>query len=561
MNLNGKKKTFTTFTEIIKLKEKVSQLISQKLIIAGTVGLFIFEESNDFHFIANEIKDKKKEFYAMAHNALANEFTTVSTDYENNEIKCQLDEGYSFKISFSSECLLQFNYLRQVVFDNSFMLPLYHSILHFINHDSKFIVANFKLEFFLEYFVEYCIQNKYIQEPAKASIEYSDTEPDKLSIWYSVYDSLNYALKEPGSTGQILLNFYRDNGFKSEEIVLKSKFNSIKYSSSSFKTNLFSVSNLIFKSVSNSIFKSQEIDIEPILDLKMQSMELFQAHFFTVFNFISKAIDISSVWDFVETAVELNPSRYSLNYIEICCKSPCLYAKDAFLLLFTNINSMHDSVKFELYSGKKFIKHAKKGCYLPKLVNDQLNQNISSNRLNSSIQCYSHYFTHASTQFQKAREYGLAKPGNMFKFQLKFGNFYLTSISPTLLSSDKTVTLSKLINEFSFNTYDFGPKQRLGMNDRMTSLLLSNFSLEQDYAKKKPFQRNYCAFNSNINNNMDLLHSMLNNNGFNLVVGSNFLVYLCIKNVSTKKSKSFKLKYNSALELVNLNTMLTITLQ
>jgi len=518
LNSNGKKKTFTTFTEIIKLKEKVSQLVSHNLIIGGTVGLFVFEEGSDFHFILDKnIHGNQDVYLTEMALALENEFKNISVDYENKEVKCQLDEGYSFKISLQPGYLSQFIFLRQVVFENNLMLPLYYSILHFAKQDSKFILTNFKFELLLEYFVEYCIQKKYIREPAKALADDLNAEPDKLNIWYKVYDSLNYALKEPELTGQILINFYRDNAFKSEEIVLESKFNLADNSNDSFK-----------------------------------------AHFFSVFNLISKAIDIASIWDFSEIVVELNPNRHSLNYIEICCKSPCLYAKDAFLLLFIYLNSMNDSIKFNLYSGNKFIKHAKKECYLPKLANEQINQTISSNRLNSSVQCCSQFFTHASLQFQKAREYSLSKPGNFFKFQLKFGNFYLTSIAPTLVSTDKTVTLSKLIKEFSFNTYDFGPKPKYGLSisDRMKSSLLSNLGIEQGNSKKKPLQQNFCAFNSNINNNMDFLHSILNDNGFDLIVGSSYLVYLCIKDTNTRKSKSYKLKYNSDFELVNINTVI-----
>ena len=72
-----------------------------------------------------------------------------------------------------------------------------------------------------------------------------------------------------------------------------------------------------------------------------------------------------------------NTSRYSLNYIEKSCRSPCLYAKDAFILLFTNNSNSTpyateaNMILFDLYAGKKFVKHIKKECYVPKLVNDE----------------------------------------------------------------------------------------------------------------------------------------------------------------------------------------------
>jgi hypothetical protein len=72
-----------------------------------------------------------------------------------------------------------------------------------------------------------------------------------------------------------------------------------------------------------------------------------------------------------------NTSRHSFNYIEKSCRSPCLYAKDAFILLFTNNSNSTpyateaNMILLDLYVGKKFAKHIKKECYVPILVNDE----------------------------------------------------------------------------------------------------------------------------------------------------------------------------------------------
>ena len=84
-----------------------------------------------------------------------------------------------------------------------------------------------------------------------------------------------------------------------------------------------------------------------------------------------------------------------------------------------------------------------------------------------------------------------------------------------------------------------------------------NIGQEGAYVKKKLFQQNFVAFNSNINNDMDAMHSLLYESGFNLVVCSNYIIYISVKsntnsNLLQKTStKSYKLKYDSELRLVS----------
>ena len=194
----------------------------------------------------------------------------------------------------------------------------------------------------MEFFVNYCTQNEFIREPSQSANYFfndDDDDDDGLNDLCHIYDSLSaYALKEPGLTGRILLEFYREYSFKLEN------------------------------------------------DLS----QIRREHFFNVFNLISNVTEIGHVWDTVigdhrdETVLQNdnddllnannnNTSRHSLNYIEKSCRSPCLYAKDAFMLLFAknSSNSTPCMIQFDLYAGKKFVKHVKKECYVPKLVNDE----------------------------------------------------------------------------------------------------------------------------------------------------------------------------------------------
>jgi hypothetical protein len=186
---------------------------------------------------------------------------------------------------------------------------------------------------------------------------------------------------------------------------------------------------------------------------------------------------------------------------------------------------------------------------------------------------YDQFYTHALAQFRRAREYRIqrGKYGNQlqFKFQLKFGNFYFTNLSPTLLStSDQaTVSLSKLCNELTFNTYDFGGGGKKPLKNIVSSLSMFNMGQEGAYVmKKKLFQQNFTAFNSNINNDMDAMHSLLYECGFNLVVSSNYFIYISVKSHSNSNllqkasTKTYKLKYDSELKLVSLKKLKIIDL-
>ena len=309
------------------------------------VGLFLFDFSeNEFHFRADNNDIHDREMPAIVKDLLEHEFDSVSIE-NKTDIKCQLDEGVSLRISLLSlsNSKQRFLFLRQVIFENDFMLPLFYTILHFVRQDVKFIDATtFDREWYLEYFASYCIRNEFIKEPSGQSANYyfnDDDNDDGLNDLCHIYDSLSaYALKEPGLTGRILLEFYREHSFKLEN------------------------------------------------DLA----QIRREHFFNVFNLISNVTEIGHVWDTVigdhrdETVLHNdnddllnaynNTSRHSLNYIEKSCRSPCLYAKDAYVLLFANSNAYTtpfadpNMIQFGLYAGKKFFKHIKKECYVPKLV-------------------------------------------------------------------------------------------------------------------------------------------------------------------------------------------------
>jgi len=348
--LNNKQKLFATYTELVKLKDSVSRLVSLRLTLCHLGGLFLFDfAESEFHFKAAAMDKSRYEneaaMFFVVREVLESEFERGGVSYENDEITCRLgDEGIAFKISFyaSSQARERFVRLRQVIFENEFMLPLFHTILHFVRQDVKFVdKADFNAEWYLHYFVAFCIRTGFIQEPWMTG--YDVENDDGLNEWFNIFDALLRALKEPVSVaGRILLQFYRENAFQTEQ----------------------------------------------------ELAQVRREHFFNVFTMISNATEIGAVWDVViggddnddeddekqmteydeESKRGSKSGRPSLNFIEKSCRSPCLYAKDAYLMLVADSTPFEANfVKFDLFTGKKFVKHSKKECYVPRPVRNNKN--------------------------------------------------------------------------------------------------------------------------------------------------------------------------------------------
>lgn len=514
LNLTEKKPSFAWFIEIIKLKEEVSKQIGHELVIADLFGLFIFENIKDFQFLIINQNDSAD--LSSIKTKLEQNFGKVS--FSSEEMKCHLDTESTFSIRLSNSSLSRFLYLRQIIFKNNILLPIFYSIVHFARLDPVFITLNISIDLFLEFCINYFVQNQFIDD-ISTDINFDDgNKPDQLYNWHELYDSLmvtNEQIKITGQTSQMLLNFYRDNAFTENEYLFRSKFEP-------FTTRLSS-------------------------DLN----ESLKKHLFKIFSNLSKVNNIATVWIIVDTEIEPNKRKHAIQHIERCCKSPCLYDTDAFLLLFTNLNSQLDSINFRLYSGIKLLKHSNKECYSPILVN--------TNR-NSAIKCYEEYFKHAVQQFQKANKYSLDKKHDVrFRFRLKFGNFYLTNISPALLNSQGAVTLNNLKNDVNFSTYDFVPTD-LNNNSSLSNMVVGLYpnrrrTVKTKFDKKKLFQSTYSAFNSNVTTDTNQLHSIFNDNGFKSIVTNSYTIYTDIKYPDPLKFNSYKLEYNSDLELIKVEKL------
>lgn len=280
------------FIEIIKLKEKVSEIIKEKLIIAGLFGLFISENLNDFHFYIVSEKPINNISSILAN--LEHEFENVTSEINDGvpkmPIKCQLDNPESFfTISFIKNDIERFLYLRQIMFENDILLPLFYSILHFARIDS----LDIKFETYLEFFVTYCIKKKFIKKIQNII----KSESDEIDEWFRIYESLQFMpekkFKMPSTIGQIILNFYRDYAFDSN----------------------------------STIFDNEEI----------VSNTQFKNHCFKVFNSLSNSMNISSIWDSIELIEEKIPKKHSANFIDKQCK---------YFLLISNIFLKKNQRKF-----------------------------------------------------------------------------------------------------------------------------------------------------------------------------------------------------------------------
>ena len=210
--------------------------------------------------------------------------------------------------------------------------------------------------------------------------------------------------------------------------------------------------------------------------------------------------------------------------------------------------------------GDKYLKHSFKECHQPFLVI----QNPSDDK----YACHDQFHEHFLNQLTRTRDYSKKNPNAKFEFQLKFGQFYFTNISPYILNSDKPVTLNILNQENCFNI--FGSKKfdiDLNNNSFFDSILkylnddsflknpISTANKQTNKTNKKPFQKTHSAFNSIIHNNIDDLDSLLNENGFKSIMKSSNLFYLEIRYPDPKKYKSYKLEYNSNFELLNIEML------
>ena len=122
-----------------------------------------------------------------------------------------------------------------------------------------------------------------------------------------------------------------------------------------------------------------------------------------------------------------------------------LFAQGASLLLFSNHESIHSQIEFDLYSGPRRANHSQKQCF-------KAHCRSSYSPMSYSNECYEAFFLHTLKQFQMAKA---TQSNFQFRFQLKFGDAYFTNL-PRALREESTISLFKLksaLEKGQRNTY------------------------------------------------------------------------------------------------------------
>ncbi len=439
------------FVERVQLKDRLGYILNKNLLIVGSYGLFLFE--NSISDMQIQILDRDEKILNKAKTLLMKHFDFSDLKIKNNVLTCLIDEETSFSLSSFNEAVAKrFLFLRKSIFNKPCILPLLYSFVHFMRQDKLLIGLkndNIKTETLLIYMLNYLQRTGYIKEDdvakekdVEADLEKlfeNEDESYELSDSFHIWTNLVFSELENGETnieiGKALLEFYREHAFNSNDETLKIDL---------------------------------KFDEKKSIDLTNESLQLFHKHCLKVFNFISKVNDIKSVWNvsledraYDNGSTDELSSSFKRRFIlskRKKSKSNNFFVEGASLLQFSNFRSQLDQLEIELYKGERRSSHLHLQCYLPKLSSSLIRSNFGLFTKN----CYSEYYFHSMRQLNKAKE--MQANEFMFRYQIKFGNAYLINVPDSILDSsgDDTNTylyklheaLKKGYRKFNFSYYD-----------------------------------------------------------------------------------------------------------
>lgn len=402
------------FTQKIGFKKQIQLITGLKLVIVGSLGLFLFEQKDDLQMVVYNCVESQTLDGSIA-DKLEEHFDNVYC--HEKFITCTESEEISFSLIESNEILKKFIYLRRSIFLNPEILPVFYFAAHFAREDDLFLKLNsnnVKLLDFLSFYLDYLIEKKFVSKVAESEIDQElikmkqdESLFDCLDEWTKVHDYLDdFVFINEKKFAKMVINFYQDMAFGRREFYFKTKNND-------------------------------------------QLNEILISHFYKVFDRISKTLDVSDVWNSLKKTTE-PVLRQRFCFARKKGKSPSLFVENASLLLFSNYQSDFDLVEFELYKGKRRSLHLSKECYTAKI-----NRHLSD----FTHECFKEFYRHSITQFNKARE---MKSDYTFRIQLKFGDSYFTNVpsifenSSTLVYGELKEALKKGYKKFQFSFFKEG---------------------------------------------------------------------------------------------------------
>lgn len=612
----------------ISYKDKLSNDIQLNLFFYGACGLFLFENSQDIDLIVykdvntvvqwvNMLQNQHESTLEDSSNSIEltpiidNTLKSKLEDDENlenvtiigNTILCQTSLEFAFTITDSIDTLLRQIYIRETIFLNDYLLPLFHLIVHFIRLDNLFIqLQNDKitLDLFLLYVIDYLNSKRYLKtylNDAKffKNIEELLKNPDEANKWLQLHDNLEQLeIENKIDLRKMLLEFYHEHCYNMESLKFQVKFSA----------------------------KVEELKLsEPV-------NKALKQHFFNALNFISKINDVASVWNLV-----FHLNKYEENYSQKFfvmrryhpsrgkknpnLKTQSLFVENSSKLLFSNYINDSYLIDFDIYNGLRRSMHWNKHCYSVNLLCNVPSSELFINR-NFTVNCYNEYLMHFQKQFLKAKEINLDKNDYDFRFQIKFGNVYFINI-PTMLIENK-ITLRKfyesLERSYKKNKLEFlkDVSLELGCNEKSednesnedetedlslktddldvknekedsaglafnehddydddyddVSVDISQFTKssernDEDKKKrrkkkkaKKPILHASSAFDSHISETYEpLLHKIFGDSEFDSQPSEGFIVYLELIDKQTNTIIAYRVKYDANMTLIRVETL------
>ena len=182
---------------------------------------------------------------------------------------CEHDYETRFRISSSKYNLARYLYIRESIFSNPFLLPIFHVIVHFARLDkvlARLSGQSINLNIFLVFLIKYFKNKKVIK--IDENTKYTErvlrnvNEFDQYDDWSRIFESISPKLMDKMDVDSYLLNFYYDLSFESK-YVFSCPFELIEVS------------------------------------LNQEANENLKTHFSNCLNFISKVNDISLIWNII----------------------------------------------------------------------------------------------------------------------------------------------------------------------------------------------------------------------------------------------------------------------
>lgn len=373
-------KLITNYVKIMKLCQNLCKFVHRddsKFIMIGPFGLFLFESDSELNIMSltNEKMDQNTK------TVLRNKFNNHenSINQNNEDVKLVL-------FDFDEKKLLNFIYFRQMIFKNSILWPILHTIIHFAQIDDLFLdPKNIEFDSYIHHCISYLIGKNYIINIKKEEVtdEYmklkmkNDLLLFRLDDWYQINKYVDEELRDSKiNIGKILIEFYKDNAF--EEINLLN--NSLDFST---------------------IFLNNE------------TKSLLKNHNFKVLNKLCSCIDIRYIWQSTfknqrNQKKKIKNNEPIINEIELKNGKKSLFIDESRLCLPANLkNYQQDSIKIM----------RKNTLYC-------ISKSYSDYSHNFSHECYKEFFHHSINQLYKIVDSSF---DSIYNFKLKFGDLYLTT--------------------------------------------------------------------------------------------------------------------------------------